>query len=99
MPESKNRFYVSPFQGDAQLSVRTCIFVKNANMKFSHFSCIFVKNANIKFSHFFGIIAWSAFFVELNFVFVRTKSVNFQPCDFVNQKMFVNFRKILVNLY
>jgi len=42
MPESKIRFYVSPymknrFQGDAQLFVRTCIFVKNANMKFSHF--------------------------------------------------------------
>jgi len=42
MPESKNRFYVSPylenrFQGDAQLFVRTRTFVKNANIKFSHF--------------------------------------------------------------
>jgi len=59
--------FVSPymenrFQGDTQLFDRTCIFVKNAN---------------IKFSHFFGTITWSAFFVELNFFFVRTKSVNF----------------------
>jgi len=42
MPESKNRFYVSPylenrFQNDAQLFVGTCIFVKNANIEFSHF--------------------------------------------------------------
>jgi len=40
MPESKNRLYVSPylenrFQGDAQLFIRTRIFVKSTNIKIS----------------------------------------------------------------
>jgi len=53
MPESKNRFYVLPYLENRfqGMFIGTRIFVKNAKIKFSHF--------------FFGMITWSALFVEL----------------------------------